>query len=189
VTVPVPLAKLPSIKVGQEATVNPPGLGALKGAVSQVALLPSSSTGNASSTVTYDVTITLPDTPQTLATGTYATATITTAAASNVLTVPVSAIPSVTSASAQVTVLKNDTATPTAVTVGAVGGGLAEIRSGLSAGDQVVIADASAPLPTNNSNNVRGLTGTGGPPGATGNRTGTTGFGGAPGVGGVGGGR
>ncbi|MDQ2782727.1 MAG: hypothetical protein M3Y26_09380, partial [Actinomycetota bacterium] len=59
------------------------------------------------------------------------------------------------------------------VKVGAVGGGLAEIQSGLAAGDQVVIADINAALPTNSSTSVRGLTGggQGGPPGGT--RTGT----------------
>lgn len=166
VTVSVPLAKLPSVKVAEAATVSPPGLGAIKGSVTQIGLLPTSSgKGTAGSTVTYDVTVTLPDTPQTLATGTYATTTITTATAADVVTVPVSAVPGVTSGAARLTVLKNGTPTPTVVTVGAVGGGLAEVRSGLSAGDQVVIADVTAALPTNSTTNVRGLTGgRGGPP-------------------------
>jgi hypothetical protein len=101
--------------------------------------------------------------------------------------VPVSAIPGVTSGSARITVLKDGTATPTTVTVGAVGAGLAEVRSGLSAGDQVVIADVTAPLPTNSSGNVRGLTGgAGGPPAGAGTGAGGTRIGGSAGVGGVG---
>jgi len=167
VTVPVPLTKLPSIKVGQQATVTPPGLGRLSGTVTQISMLPSSSgssgsTGSSSSTVTYDVTVTLPSTPQTLASGTYATTTITTASAKDVLTVPVSAVPGVTSGTARVGVLKDGVVTETTVTVGAVGGGLAEVRSGLTEGQQVVIADVKAALPTNSSQNVRGVTGPGG---------------------------
>jgi multidrug efflux pump subunit AcrA (membrane-fusion protein) len=160
----VPLSKLPSVKVGQPATVTPPGLGQLTGTVTQISMLPaasgtSGSTGASSSTVTYDVTVTLPSTPQTLASGTYAMTTITTASAKDVLTVPVSAVPGVTSGTARVAVLKDGVATETTVTVGAVGGGLAEIRSGLTEGQQVVIADVQAALPTNSSQNVRGVTG------------------------------
>jgi multidrug efflux pump subunit AcrA (membrane-fusion protein) len=115
--------------------------------------------------VTYDVTVTLPSTPQTLASGTYATTTVTTASAADVLTVPVSAVPGVTSGTARVGVLRNGALTGTTVTVGAVGGGLAEIRSGLAEGEQVVVADVQAALPTNNSQNVRGVTGPAGPGG------------------------
>jgi multidrug efflux pump subunit AcrA (membrane-fusion protein) len=79
----------------------------------------------------------------------------------------VSALPGVTSGAARVGVLKNGAITETPVTVGAVGGGLAEIRSGLTEGEQVVIADVLAALPTNNSQNVRGVTGPTGPGGGT----------------------
>ncbi|HEY6742365.1 MAG TPA: HlyD family efflux transporter periplasmic adaptor subunit, partial [Lapillicoccus sp.] len=178
VTVPVPLAKLPSVKVGQAAVVTPPGLGQQTGSVTQISMLPTSTGSSASSgsggssssnssTVTYDVTVTLPSTPQTLASGTYATTTITTASATDVITVPVSAVPEVTSGQARVGVLSNGAVTPTTVTVGAVGGGRAEIRSGLTEGDQVVLADVQAALPTNSSQNVRGVTGPGGPAGGT----------------------
>ena len=170
VTLAVPLDKLPSIKVGQAATVTAPGLGALTGTVTQISMLPSSSTstgGTSSAAVTYDVTVTLPSTPQTLASGTYATTTITTASSSDVLTVPVSAVPGVTSGSARVGVLANGAVTEKTVTVGAVGGGLAEIRTGLTEGEQVVIADVQAALPTNNSQNVRGVTGPTGAGGGT----------------------
>jgi trimeric autotransporter adhesin len=148
-------------------------------------MLPSSSSsastsGTAtSSTVTYDVTVTLPSTPQTLATGTYATTSVTTAAAADVLTIPVSAVPGVTSGTARVGVMKDGAVTPTTVTVGAVGGGLAEIRSGLTEGEQVVIAEVQAALPTNNSQNVRGVTGPGGAGGGTVRFSGTGGTGGA----------
>jgi RND family efflux transporter MFP subunit len=192
VTVPVPLAKLPSIKVGQQAAVTPPGLGRLTGSVTQISMLPTSSSsgsGSSSSTVTYDVVITLPDTPQTLASGTYATATVTTASASDVLTVPVSAVPGVTSGASRVGVLKDGAVSETTVTVGAVGGGLAEIRTGLTEGEQIVIADVQAALPTNNSPNVRGVTGPTGPGGGTVRFTGTGGGAAIPnGGGGAGGG-
>jgi trimeric autotransporter adhesin len=197
VTVPVPLAKLPSVKVGQTAVVTPPGLGQLTGSVTQISMLPASTVssassgfgGSSSSTVNYDVTVTLPSTPQTLASGTYATTTITTASAADVLTVPVSAVPEVASGQARVSVLFNGALKPTTVTVGAVGGGRAEIRSGLKEGDQVVLADTKAALPTNSSQNVRGVTGPGGPGGTVRFGTGTGGAGGAaiPGGAGAGG--
>jgi len=173
VTVQVPLANLPAVKQGEAATVNPPGLGPIKGSVSQVSLLPASST---TSPPTYAVTVLLPDTPQTLATGSKVSTSIVTAAASNVLTVPASALPGFTSGSAQVQLLRNGRLTTAAVRVGAVGGGLVEIQSGLTQGDQVVIADANAALPTNQTANVRGLTGGGGVPRTGGGR----GSGGAP---------
>ena len=94
---------------------------------------------------------------------------------------PVSAIPEVTSGQARVGVLSNGAVTPTTVTVGAVGGGRAEIRSGLNEGDQVVLADVQAALPTNSSQNVRGVTGPGGPAGGT-VRFGTGGTGGTGGA-------
>ncbi|MEP6651016.1 MAG: hypothetical protein ABJA74_14085 [Lapillicoccus sp.] len=125
----------------------------------------------------------------------YATTTITTAAAADVLTVPVSAVPGVTSGAARVGVLANGAVTDTTVTVGAVGGGVAEIRSGLTEGQQVVIADVQAALPTNNSQNVRGVTGPAGPGGGTVRFNGTGGGGsrgagaGTGGAGGTGGGR
>ncbi len=181
VTLPVPLAKLPSIKVGQVATVTAPGLAPIMGAVSQIALLPvATGTGaNASSTVSYDITVMLPDTPTTLATGSYVRTSIATATVKNVLTLPVSALPGVTSGVAQVAVLKGSTTTEINVKVGAVGVGLAEIQSGLVEGDQVVIANVDAALPTNSTTSVRGLTGggQGGAPGGT--RTGTGAGGGA----------
>jgi RND family efflux transporter MFP subunit len=192
VTLAVSLDKLPSIKIGQAATVTPPGLGALKGTVTQISMLPSASTstaGTSNATVTYDVTVTLPSTPQTLASGTYATTTITTASSNDVLTVPVSAVPGVTSGSARVGVLANGAVTEKTVTVGAVGGGLAEIRTGLTEGEQVVIADVQAALPTNNSQNVRGVTGPTGAGGGTARFTGSGAGGGAaiPGGAGAGG--
>jgi len=173
VTVQVPLANLPAVKQGEAATVNPPGLGPIKGSVFQVSLLPASST---TSPPTYAVTVLLPDTPQTLATGSKVSTSIVTAAVSNVLTVPASALPGFTSGSAQVQLLRNGRLTTAAVRVGAVGGGLVEIQSGLTQGDQVVIADANAALPTNQTANVRGLTGGGGAPRTGGGK----GSGGAP---------
>jgi RND family efflux transporter MFP subunit len=198
VTIPVPLAKLPSVKAGQTAVVTPPGLGQLTGSVTQISMLPASTGSSAlsgfgassSATVNYNVTVTLPSTPQTLASGTYATTTITTASAADVLTVPVSAVPEVSSGQARVSVLSNGALTSTTVTVGAVGGGRAEIRSGLNEGDQVVLADVQAALPTNNTPNLRGLTGPGGPGGGP-VRFGTGGAGGTGGAaipGGAGGG-
>ncbi len=176
VAVEVPLATMPSIKQGNAATVTAPGLPPLTGSVSQISLLPSSST---SSTPTYTVTVTLPDTPPVLATGSRVTTNIVTAAAANVLTIPASAVPGRVGGTAQVDVVKDGRATSTPVTLGAVGGGLVEVTSGLAEGDQVAVANLTAPLPTNQSQFVRGLTGgggagggQGGAPGGQGGRTG-----------------
>ncbi|TVT18877.1 hypothetical protein FNH05_35315 [Amycolatopsis rhizosphaerae] len=56
------------------------------------------------------------------------------------------------------------------VTVGVVGAAVTEIKTGVNAGEQVVLADLSQPLPTSNTN-TRGLVGGGGrPAGAGGGR-------------------
>ncbi|MDQ6714682.1 MAG: hypothetical protein M3Z83_01045, partial [Actinomycetota bacterium] len=170
VSVDVPLTTIASIKQGDAATVSPPGLNALTGSVSQISLLPTSAT---TATPTYAVTVLLPDAPQVLATGSKVTTSIVTSTAANVLTVPASATQGSTSGSASVDVLKDGQLSSVPVTLGAVGGGLAEVRTGLNEGDQVVIADVTAPLPTNQSQFVRGLTGGGGGgPGPGGRRPG-----------------
>ena len=159
VTVQVPLANLPALRTGESATVAPAGLSPTTGAVNRISLLPTSSTA---SPPTYAVTVLLPEAPQALATGSTVSTSIVTATAADVVTLPVSALSGRAAGSAGVNVLRAGQLTPVQITVGAVGGGLVEVMGGLAQGDEVVIATVSDPLPTNQSQNVRGLTGGGG---------------------------
>ena len=165
VTVDLPLAQLGKVRAAQPVTVTPAGTTEeLAGLVASISVLPTSST---SSTPTYPATITVSDAPVTLASGSVASATITLATASHVLTVPVSAVSGVSNGAGTVGVLKNGSVADTRVTVGAVGQGLAQVDSGLTAGQVVVLADPSLALPSattlgNRLGGVGGLTGGGG---------------------------
>jgi multidrug efflux pump subunit AcrA (membrane-fusion protein) len=153
------------VRPGDAATVTPDGQPApLPGTVVAVGLLPSG-TG---SPVTYPVTIGLTGTPPALPAGSGASVALTVASATGVLTVPTSAVhtdPSGTS----VTVLRDGAATPVPVALGAVGAGRTQIVSGLQAGDAVVLADLTQPLPSAGTAGLRGLGGgQGGPARGTG---------------------
>lgn len=140
VTATVPLAQLENLAVGQEAVVTPAGTSTeVAGTVTKVGTLPDA----AAETVAYPVTITVPESPAAMAAGSVATATITVAAVTDVLTVPTSAV-----RRGIVTVLSGDQTSPVRVTTGAVGLARTEIKDGLAEGDQVVLADLDSPVPT-----------------------------------------
>ena len=92
-----------------------------------------------------------------------ASVSITVATAKNVLTVPTSAVHAIGTLHT-VTVLDSGKASVVQVKVGAADGVRTQITSGLRAGQQVVLADLSEPLPTNDTTNRLGggLTGVGG---------------------------
>lgn len=137
----VPLEQLRRLAVGQEAAVTPVGTSTTAaGTVTKVGTLPDPT----AETVAYPVTITVADPPASMAAGSTATATITITTAKDVLTVPTSAV-----RRGVVTVLSDEHPSPTRVTVGAVGPARTEIKEGLTAGDQVVLADLDSPIPTN----------------------------------------
>jgi HlyD family secretion protein len=141
VTATVPLEQREKLAVGQEANVTPVGTTTtVTGTVTKVSTLPVTS----SETVAYPVTITVADPPTSMAAGSTASATVTTATAKDVLTVPTSAV-----RHGMVTVLSGEQTVPTRVTVGAVGAARTEIKEGLAEGDQVVLANPDSPLPTN----------------------------------------
>ncbi len=156
VTATVPLEQLAALAAGQEAEVTPMGTQtAVAGTVTKVGTLPDAN----SETVAYPVTITVADPPASMAAGSTASATITVATAADVVTVPTSAV-----RRGVVTVLSGEQTTPTRVTVGAVGAVRTEIKEGLAEGDQVVVADLDAPLPTNDqTSGPEGFVGGGGP--------------------------
>jgi HlyD family secretion protein len=140
VTATVPVARVDSLAVGQEATVTAVGTSTgVTGTVTAVGTLPDES----GEEVAYPVTITVPEPPPPMAAGSTATATITVSTAEDVLTVPTSAVGNGT-----VTLLADGRPVPTPVAVGAVGPVRTEVEEGLREGDQVVLADLDRPLPT-----------------------------------------
>jgi RND family efflux transporter MFP subunit len=153
VSATAPVEQVDALAVGQQATVTPVGTASsLQGTVTRVGTLPDPN----AETVAYPVTITVDKPPATMAAGTSATASIVVAKAEDVLTVPTSAVNRGT-----VTVLNGDQTTVTRVTVGAVGPTRTEIKEGLSAGDQVVLANLDSPLPTSDTSQGGGGSGPG----------------------------
>jgi HlyD family secretion protein len=144
----VAVADMPDLKVGQRASVQPDGISTpLSGSVALIGLVPATS----GSPATYSVTIGLTGPPSGLHAGGYASVTITTAQGRGV-SVPTSSVHG-SGHSAAVTVYAGGKTKVTRVTVGTKGPVLTRITSGLTIGQQVVLADLSQPLPTNNLNN------------------------------------
>jgi HlyD family secretion protein len=145
------------IKPGQQVNVTPDGSGkAISGQVTSIGLLASTTSSGSPS---YPVTISLPSGGQ-LFPGATASVSIITSTANAAVTVPTSAV-HLTGGNASVTTLSGGTTETKRVTVGVVGASVTEIKSGLSAGDQVVLADLSQPLPTGDTSSTRGLVGGG----------------------------
>lgn len=143
----MPQANLSSVTVGLPAHITVTGVAPLDGTVTDVALLPTSST--TSSTSTYAVDVIVPGAPDTLGTGGRATVAIVVKHVDDVLTVPASAVTVVSTGVGAVGLWKTGTVTATRVQTGAVGGGRVEVLSGLAAGDTVAVGDTSQPLPSN----------------------------------------
>lgn len=152
--VPVEEGDIARVAVGNPVTVTPDGTGtAIEGSVAAVGLLPVGTTPGAA---TYEVTIALPGATGPYPAGQGASAAIELADVTGVLTVPTSAVHT-DGASSAVDVLRGDAVEPVPVRVGAVGPLRTEVLSGLAAGDEVVIADPSRPLPTPGLTNFGGL--------------------------------
>ncbi|MGI8664770.1 MAG: efflux RND transporter periplasmic adaptor subunit [Jatrophihabitans sp.] len=147
VSTTVSLADIDSVHVGDRANVRVDGIGAaLTGTVSAIGIL-NTSTGTSTS---YPVTILLAAGNAKLYDGSGASVQIQVASVNNVLTVPSSAVHALGTFST-VTVLSKGKPTPVRVTIGAVGSDRTQIMSGVSAGQQVVLADLSQPLPSTSS--------------------------------------
>ena len=108
-----------------------------------------------STTTTYPVTISLdsPDLGQ--LSGVDADVQIVTKRSVDVTTVPSSAVRTVGTIHL-VTVVKDGNPTPVRVTLGTVGDVLTEVTSGVTQGDQVLLADLDEPLPSTSSTTTRG---------------------------------
>ena len=178
------LSIVDKIKVGQPATVVVDGVsGPLTGTVVVIGALKRST--STSTNPVYPVLITLDQTDATLFNGAGASVSITVGKVDSVLTVPSSAIKTLGSQST-VQVLTNGVPTTSAVTVGAIGNDLTQILSGVTVGQQVVIADLSAPLPTATTTAGAGVVGGLGGAGGGGVVVGGSGAGGAGARGGTG---
>jgi len=144
VSMSVPLAQIDEVKVGQPVTVAADGDSTvLHGTVASIGLLSSTS----GSRTTFPVTVRLDSGSRQVFDGSGADATITTGTARNVVTVPNSAIQSSAGGTHTVTVIKNGKPTAVRVTLGVAGNDTTQVTSGLQAGQQVVLAELSQPLP------------------------------------------
>lgn len=144
VSMNVPLAQIDQVKVGQPVTVAADGDSTvLHGTVESIGLLSSTS----GSRTTFPVTVRLDAGASQVFDGSGADATITTGSAHDVITVPNSAIRSTAGGTHTVTVMQNGKPTTVRVTLGVAGSDTTQVTSGLKAGQQVVLAELSQPLP------------------------------------------
>ena len=132
------------LAVGQKATVTFDALSeTAEGTVTEVDILPTSSTsGTTSSVTTYNATITIDKAPDDVRQGMSASVVVTTDEASDVLWVPSAAVTTAGGVST-VTVRTNGVDSTVTVETGLEGDSGTEITSGLSEGQQVVIDTSS----------------------------------------------
>ena len=167
VTTDVVESDVTKITLGQSATVTVAAVDAtLNGTVASIA--PTGSASGSNGVVQYAVQISLDAPPQTLRAGMSADVSIVTATATNVIAIPSRALSGSAGAYTVQVVAADGTVSTRNVTVGLMTSSLAEIQSGLQAGERVVTGTSSTQQTTTN----RGLFGGGG---------------GGAGVGGVGG--
>ena len=151
---------LPSLKVGQPASVTVDAIGtSLDGTVAAIAPSAASSSG---SVVTYAVTIDLTSPPATARPGMSAKASVIIAQASDVVAVPAVALEGSALGYTVLVIGQDGTAQSRDVTVGLVTSTQAEIKSGLQAGETVVIGTTAAPTTTTGTGGGLGLPGAGG---------------------------
>ncbi|HEY6426602.1 MAG TPA: efflux RND transporter periplasmic adaptor subunit [Acidimicrobiales bacterium] len=144
--------QVPSVKVGQSATVSVDGVGGtMGGTVSQVGPVQSTSSG-----YSYPVVIALPSSATGLYPGSTANVVISTGEVNNVVAVPTSAVQSLGSR-AYVLELDKGTLTRKVITIGMVGDVYTQVDSGLTPGQSVVLADYAEAVPSSNTNTVGGL--------------------------------
>ncbi|MBE7163247.1 MAG: efflux RND transporter periplasmic adaptor subunit, partial [Williamsia herbipolensis] len=171
----VSLADVDLVKVGDGAKITVDGhTKPLVGTVTVVgATNTSSSTGSSS---TYAVTVELDRINTSLLDGMGATAAIEVGHTADALSVPLSAVHT-TGTSSTVQVYDNGTVTSKQVELGVEGASRVQITSGLTAGDQVVLANIDEAIPSSNDDSSTGFGGSGLTGGLTG---GLGGSGGGP---------
>jgi hypothetical protein len=173
----VSVADIGEVAIGQQVQVTPDATNTVvNGQVSSIGVLATSG----STTTTYPVTISLetPDLGQ--LSGADANLSIVVKKSVDVTTVPSSAVRTVGSIHL-VTVVNDNTAKSVRVTLGTVGDVLTQVKSGVSSGQSVALADLNEPLPSTSTATTRTGFGGGGLGGAGG--FGGGGFGGGGGLG------
>jgi multidrug efflux pump subunit AcrA (membrane-fusion protein) len=150
----VSVDRVGQVAVGQGATLVPDGgHRPFAGKVAYVSVVPTTSSTTSGATSTYLVIVGLDKSDASLENGSTGTVSIVTGSAAAALAVPTSAVTTFGNRHT-VEVLDGGTIRRVAVTVGAVGDTWTEIKSGLSAGEQVVLANASEPLPSSATQSV-----------------------------------
>lgn len=159
------------LKADQAATVTVNAMQAqpIQAKVTQVDLTPTTS----NNVVQYGVTLTLTQPPAGLRPGQSASVEVTVASAPNVLAVPAAAVQTVNGASS-VQVMENGAETRKTVEIGVRGDQYVEIKSGLSAGEEVVLPQVTT---STNQNRTGQQQGTGQFPGTGGGNRNGGGFG------------
>ncbi|HMG27948.1 MAG TPA: HlyD family efflux transporter periplasmic adaptor subunit, partial [Acidimicrobiia bacterium] len=147
----VSVDRVGQVAVGQPATLVPDGgRKALTGKVAYVSVVPTTSGTNnnqSSATPTYLVIVGLDRSDANLQNGSTGTVSITTGSATAALAVPTSAVTTFGNRHT-VEVLDGGNPRRVGVTIGAVGDTWTEIKGGLRAGEEVVLANTSEPLPS-----------------------------------------
>jgi HlyD family secretion protein len=144
----VSVDRVGQVAVGQPAALVPDGgRKALTGKVAYVSVVPTTSSTTNDATPTYLVIVGLDKSGADLKNGSTGTVSITTGSATAALAVPTSAVTTFGNRHT-VQILSGGTTRRVAVTVGAVGDTWTEVKGGLSAGEQVVLANVSEPLPS-----------------------------------------
>jgi HlyD family secretion protein len=140
----VALGQIDSVKVGQPVTVAADGQSAsLHGTVESIGLLSTTS----GSKTTFPVTVRLAANSPAIYDGSGADVIITTGSATNATAVPTSAIHTGAGGTYTVTVVNGSKQSTARVSIGLSGADLTQITSGLKAGQSVLLADPSQPLP------------------------------------------
>jgi RND family efflux transporter MFP subunit len=133
----------PSLANGQTAAVTVKAIGTTPVAATVTSISPEPSSTSSGGVVTYPVTLTLKNPPASVKVGMSASVAVTTASATGVIAVPSTALHG---AAGNYTVMVLDSsgqAQTVSVQVGLIASGLAEIQSGVSAGDLVVTGSST----------------------------------------------
>jgi len=158
-TLSVPVDELGQVEVDQAATVTTASGTPAAGRVSAIGLAPEASDDRSSST-TYRVTVRL-DGDVAAPEGSAASVALVTGTASDVVTVPASAVTRRTATAGTVQVLADGEVERRQVTLGPVGATTIAVTEGLEAGDRVVLADLETALPSGGTSDLRSVTGGG----------------------------
>lgn len=140
------LGNLQQITVGDRVEVRTVGSATpLDGTLTAIGALPSSGAGT--DAPSYPVVVTVPTGAAGLPEGAPSTASIVTTSLTGALVIPSSALATSDSGATTVTALSGGTTRTVDVSVGARGQGRVQVLSGISASDEIVLADRLAPLP------------------------------------------